>query len=271
MVQARFLLAPVVAAVMAGVVVVSSPAARAGEVEYERVGAWTVTATDDGGRFAYCAANTGGRARLSIASDGKMWQIGVPYGGGKRKVEGYYGFGVAGEVANFNSTGDGVAVLRISNDQVQAFASLPEFSVNLTGREQTWQLAGGGSAIAKVRDCVRNQGVRVATRPMPGFAPPPGTGRDCPPPGRFRSQNGSRPVTVTFYNGSNRPWDIYWIGYDGQWKKYHTLRPDSNVEQKTFATHPWVAVDARGNCFRDVFLPDPSNNPENNNFQIFDN
>lgn len=41
------------------------------------------------------------------------------------------------------------------------------------------------------------------------------------------------------------------------------------VNQKTFATHPWIAIDARGNCFRDVFMPDPDGGPENNNFQVW--
>jgi hypothetical protein len=41
------------------------------------------------------------------------------------------------------------------------------------------------------------------------------------------------------------------------------------VDQKTFATHPWVVTDRRGNCHSEVFMPDPNGGPENNNFQVW--
>ena len=245
--------------------------ATAGEVGYARVGNWSVTSFSTGGGFAFCAAEVAsGSAKLKLATDGKMWQVGVPFRGDKRDIEIYYGFGIAAEVGRFNSEGDGMAVMRISADQVEAFGSAPTFDVSYAGRDQTWNLAGGAAAIAKTRECVRNRGVAAGIAAPPNPAPAPvGFGKNCPAPGQYRSKSSNRPVTVTLFNGGRSPIIFYWIGYQGEWKKYHTLKPNTNVVQKTFATHPWVATDLKGNCHPEVFMPDPSNNPENNNFQVW--
>jgi hypothetical protein len=120
--------------------------------------------------------------------------------------------------------------------------------------------------MAKVRDCVRDRGVKA---PQQAAAAPPPAGKNCPAPGRYRSQNSNRKVTVTFFNGGSTPATFYWIDFTGQWKKYHTVAPNSHVVQQTFATHPWVATDPRGNCHPEVFMPDPKGGDEANNFQVW--
>lgn len=418
-----------------GLALGASAPAFADETAYAKLGRWSVAAVTNGANLAYCSADIdNGKVQLRLTTDGKSWRVGVPYYESKKKVQGYYGFGDAAEVANFTVSGDGWAFIAIDGDQVNAFKSNPAFAINLDRGLQTWKLAGAGAALDKAAECARNNGrsQQAATPPLPQAAPkpaapapspqgqrqpgrlvlsdlrggltcmvaqypakgarlvigqgdecsgpnaqfvlgddnivqlaqarnlciasndrandaafvgecanasllvydrnqrtigaiagealclglkgrpnesqivsgqlfisetcakaadqtvsfqsgasappqqqaaataapPPGSGRDCPTPGQYRSQNSARPVTVTFYNGSKRPVDIYWIGFDGQWQKYHTLGPDKNVNQKTFATHPWVATDARGNCYRYVFMPDPNGGAENNNFQI---
>ena len=156
--------------------------------------------------------------------------------------------------------------IAINGDQLNAFKSSPAFAINLDRGLQTWKLAGAGAALDKAAECARSRGAKqtVATGTQL-----PGSGRNCPAPGQYRSQNSARAVTVTFFNGSKRPANIYWIGYDGQWVKYHTLAPNKNVNQRTFATHPWVATDAAGNCYSEVFMPDPLGGAEGNNFQIY--
>ncbi|OAI26241.1 hypothetical protein A1351_02075 [Methylosinus sp. R-45379] len=241
--------------------------ASADETAFEQLGRWSVAAVSNGGKFAYCSADVdNGKVQLRLATNGDTWRVGVPYYESKKKIAGYYGFGDAAEQADFKVSEEGWAFLAIDSDQLNAFLSNPSFSINLDRGLQSWKLSGAGAAIEKASACARSKGQKQAAAAV---SPTPGTGRDCPPPGKYRSQNSARPVTVTFFNGSKRPVEIYWIGFDGQWKKYHTLGPDKNVNQKTFATHPWVATDARGNCFREVFMPDPDGGPENNNFQVW--
>ena len=244
-------------------------AIAAGEAGYARVGNWSVTSFSTGSGFAFCAAEvSNGAAKLKITTDGKMWQVGVPFRAAKRNIEIYYGFGMAAEVGSFNSAGDGMAVMRITGDQVAAFGSAPTFDIHYGNVEQSWNLNGGDAAIAKTRECVRNRGVAAAPSAAPGQVAL-GSGRNCPVPGKYRSQNSSRAVQVTFFNGGKSPVVFYWIGYDGQWKKYHTVKPNSHVVQKTFATHPWVATDLKGNCHPEVFMPDPKGGDEANNFQVW--
>ena len=253
------------------VVAAASPAEAAATL-YEKVGNWTVSAFSTGTGFAFCTASLGnGRADLQIATDGKMWQVGVPFRGKGRKIEAYYGFGIAGEVGNFSAAGDGVAVMRISSDQVKAFGDAPSFDVSIGGADFSWKLAGGGAAITKTRDCVRDRGVKpLGAAPVAAAGTiPPLTGKNCPAPGKYRSQNSTRKVAVTFFNGGSTPVTFYWIGYDGQWKKYHTLKPNSHVVQQTFGTHPWVATDPKGNCHPEVFMPQPGGGDEANNFQVW--
>lgn len=266
----RALASACLAACLAGSIATPA-AAQSSEGGYAVLGKWIVTSVWAGNNaFGYCAATiNNGRSDFRLGTDGRSWQIGVPYPGRKPKVEAYYGFGVAGEVASLRAEGDGWASMRISGDQVNAFRTLPSFSMNVGNSEQTWDLRGAAAAIDKAAECARNRGQQAAPPPP---APTRAAGRNCPAPGSLRSQNSKRPLNVTFYNATKTPLDIVWIGFDGAWKKYQTVGPDKVAKQKTYATHPWIAVDARGNCHGGVMIPDPNfrgETPEEQ-FQIWD-
>jgi len=254
-------------------VVAGASIAAAQEAPYGRVGNWTVTSFFADGGFAYCSATlSNGRAALKLASDGKMWQVGVPFRGRRNGIEAYYGFGMAAEVGRFDSAGDGVAVMRIDVEQAKAFASAPSFDVSIGGADYSWKLAGGTAMIGKMRECLRNRGVGSAVvAPQPPVAPPVAVaGKNCPAPGRYLSPKSTRPVEVTFFNGGTKmPVTFHWIDFDGGWKTYKTVAPQSHYVQKTYGGHLWVATDRMGNCHPEVFKADPSGNPENNNFQVW--
>lgn len=243
--------------------------ARADEANYAELGRWRVNAITNAAGFAACTADVdNGKVQLRIRSDGRATLVGVPYYGNRRSVEGYYGFGDAAEVGSFAKVDDGWAMLRFNADQVQALRSLPSFAVNLDRGLQTFNLRGAGPALDKAAECVRNRGLKQAAATQ-NAAPSAGMGRNCPQLGRFRSLNSNERVSVTFFNGLKVPLDIMWIDFAGNWKKYHTLRPDSHVVQKTFGTHPWVAVDQQGNCRGPVMMPKPRAGEDDNHFQIF--
>ena len=160
-------------AVGVAVSVATPAAAQSGESGYAVLGKWFVTtvwAAPD--RFGYCAATTNnGKVDFRIGTDGRSWQVGTPYYGSKKKVEAYYGFGVAGEVATLRAEGDGWASMKIGGDQLDAFRTLPAFSLNLGTAEQTWNLRGAAGAIDKAAECARNRGVaKAAAAPAPAPA-----------------------------------------------------------------------------------------------------
>ncbi|MEP9352916.1 hypothetical protein ABLE93_04870 [Xanthobacter sp. KR7-65] len=243
--------------------------AVAQETAYDRSGRWSITAVFGGNQFGYCAADVdNGKVQLRVATDGRSWQVGVPFYGKTGMVEAYYGFGGASEVGNLRAEGDGWASMKINGDQVNAFRSLPEFSINLDRGEQTFKLNGAAAAMDKALQCARNRG----QKPSP---PPPqqnaATGKNCPAIGSIRSQNSNAPVQVNFVNLMKIPLNIMWIDYSGEWKKYHTLAPNSHKIQKTFGSHPWIAVDARGNCHGGVMFGNPRSKDEGDNmFQIWE-
>ncbi|MBB6306728.1 hypothetical protein [Xanthobacter tagetidis] len=256
------------------------PAAAQDEKAYQNAGRWNVVSVWVGPMFGYCAADTdNGQVQFRIATDGNSWQIGVPYYGRRGKVQGYYGFGDAAEMGAFAAEGDGWASMAIDRDQLDAFRNAPDFAVNLDRGLQVFNLDGAAAAIDLARQCARNQGKRqVAAAPQPNRAPAPpppppapDVGRGCPPPGSVRSPATNVPVKVLFYNGTQVPLDIMWIDFNGQWKAYHRLKPDSNATQSTYAGHAWIAVDANGNCHGGVMMGDPRARGEGaNEFQIWD-
>jgi hypothetical protein len=133
--------------------------AFADEANYAKLGRWSVAAVTNGSNLAYCSADiANGKVQLRLTTDGKSWRVGVPYYENKKRVQGYYGFGDAAEVANFTVTGDGWAFLAINGDQLNAFRSNPAFSINLDRGLQTWRLGGAAPAIDKAADCARNGG-----------------------------------------------------------------------------------------------------------------
>ncbi len=245
-----------------------------------KVGAWTVWSNADFVNPAACAATvSNGRDELRLFTDGKTWKVGTGYTGAKKKIEVYYGFGMAAEVTNLSVDDAGWAMMQIDRDQLDAFRTAPTWDMTIGTASRSWKLAGAGAAIDRAAQCSRNRGLSPvaapqAAPPMPPQAAPPMPAQasgTCPAKGSLRSQNSSRPVEVTFVNLSKGPLDIYWIGYQGEWKKYHTMAPNSNVKQKTFATHPWIAVDRKGRCLGGVMTPDPNDRSEGANmFQIWD-
>lgn len=68
---------------------------------------------------------------------------------------------------------------------------------------------------------------------------------DAPPVGT-KSENGEKPVTVGFKNKSSSRLDLAWVNYDGKLTFYKTLQPGESFEQKTYETHPWVALNSAG-------------------------
>ena len=103
----RPLISIVLAAGLTGLVSTSA-AAQMGESGYAVLGKWIVsTVWANPNTFGYCAATTNnGKADFRIGTDGRGWQIGTPYYGNKRKLEAYYGFGMAAEVAQRRVEGD---------------------------------------------------------------------------------------------------------------------------------------------------------------------
>ena len=49
---------------------------------------------------------------------------------------------------------------------------------------------------------------------------------------------------VMFVNRTMRVVTIYWVDYDGYFKKLITLKPGDHRSTNTFSTHPWVFKDA---------------------------
>ena len=63
-------------------------------------------------------------------------------------------------------------------------------------------------------------------------------------PGQACSVSSDVSVNITFENQSEKTIDVYWIDYDCERALYATLAPKESYVQGTFASHPWVFVDA---------------------------
>ena len=63
-------------------------------------------------------------------------------------------------------------------------------------------------------------------------------------PGQACSVSSDVSVNITFENHSEKTVNVYWVDYDCNRAIYATLLPDGSYVQGTFATHPWVFVDA---------------------------
>ncbi|XP_015188609.1 PREDICTED: von Hippel-Lindau tumor suppressor homolog [Polistes dominula] len=67
---------------------------------------------------------------------------------------------------------------------------------------------------------------------------------------------------VRFTNYTKRIVDLYWIDFQGIAIKYGSLTPDQYLEINTYATHPWICVDAETKerywvNNKEVFYPEP--------------
>jgi CSLREA domain-containing protein len=62
------------------------------------------------------------------------------------------------------------------------------------------------------------------------------------------SISGDTSSLITFDNQSGVTVSIYWLDYQGNRVFYNTLPSGQSYDQQTWITHPWVALDAGGNC-----------------------
>lgn len=46
----------------------------------------------------------------------------------------------------------------------------------------------------------------------------------------------------------DRSADLYWIDFDGNWKKYATIAPNGTHRQQTYRGHVWASVNSYGYC-----------------------
>lgn len=152
-------------------------AAQSSESPYAELGRWTVYAVWKApSQLAYCGATVrNGKADLRVATDGRTWEIGTRHRGQSGVVNAYYGFGVAGETTNLQVDGSGWASMSIDRDQLQAFRTQPEFSLNIGKNEQTWKLAGAAAAIDEALECARKRGMAKigSSAPQPVGVPRP--------------------------------------------------------------------------------------------------
>jgi hypothetical protein len=77
-------------------------------------------------------------------------------------------------------------------------------------------------------------------------------GRNCPAPGTERSMNSSTKVVLHFANSSNRAAKLYWLDFQGVRQFYKELKPGQDYKQPSYMTHPWIAVDPKGDCIDGV-------------------
>ncbi len=70
----------------------------------------------------------------------------------------------------------------------------------------------------------------------------------CPVPGDLVSFNSDDRATIVFTNATGRPLQIYWLDFRGDRRFYRDLKPGESYRQSTYLTHPWIAVDPKGNC-----------------------
>lgn len=80
-------------------------------------------------------------------------------------------------------------------------------------------------------------------------------GRNCPAPGTERSIEANVKVRLQFANSSNRAAKIYWLDYQGARQFYRELKPHEAYDQPSYMTHPWIAVDPKGDCIDGVMRP----------------
>jgi hypothetical protein len=68
----------------------------------------------------------------------------------------------------------------------------------------------------------------------------------------LKSVRGDQATSIVFQNDTATPVQVYWLDYQGKRVPYRTLDTGKQLDQKTYATHPWVITDLRGNCLKIV-------------------
>jgi len=99
---------------------------------------------------------------------------------------------------------------------------------------------------------------------LAAMAAAPAMAAGCPAPGSVRSANSQQKAVLELQNKTRGKVSIYWLDYKGDRRFYTAINAGRSYKQQTYATHPWVAVDDRGNCVGGVFRA----NPGLNTFQI---
>jgi hypothetical protein len=56
-----------------------------------------------------------------------------------------------------------------------------------------------------------------------------------------KSRNGNTPLTINFKNCASETITLWWYDYSGRSKRYATIEPNQEHNQKTHLTHPWTA------------------------------
>ncbi len=64
---------------------------------------------------------------------------------------------------------------------------------------------------------------------------------------RLKSENALKPVKIRFVNLTDKKLKLFWLDYEGKRKLYGEVLPLGEIEQSTFATHPWLVTDSGGN------------------------
>ena len=134
------------------------------EKEHANLGRWRIMEVSDQGRFLYCAADTdNGRVQLRLATDGRTWQVGVPYYD-NGPVKGQWGFDGWEDETMFQTHGDGWAVMEANQHILDSFRQMDNFSIEFDRGPQNFNLKGSSAALKKAVDCARNKGRRAAAK-----------------------------------------------------------------------------------------------------------
>jgi len=78
----------------------------------------------------------------------------------------------------------------------------------------------------------------------------------CSEEAGLRSKNSKRETQIKFVANGPRNTDrfeIYWLDYDGQRKKYKTLTPGQSWTVKTYPSHPWLVLRVSNSGARSCF------------------
>lgn len=140
----------------------AAPQAMAEETPYDATGRWRIMAISQDGNFHYCAADIDNNAvTLRIATEGRNWQLGVPFYD-EGPVRGQWGFDGWEDEAMFRTDGDGWAVMDVTPHILESLRVSGSFSIELDRGPQTWTLKGSAAALDKAQECARNQGQKQA-------------------------------------------------------------------------------------------------------------
>ena len=73
-----------------------------------------------------------------------------------------------------------------------------------------------------------------------------------------KSVVGKTPAQITFVNRTGETVSVYWLNYSGKRVFYKKLLDGKRYAQRTFLTHPWLALDPRGKCVASIVARSPS-------------